>query len=211
MTARAEIYLSSNSSHDRLITIRCYDFDFQWTLVLDNVGKFDAMIATAKQKLLICVQHIAGYVVNHNDIYLIRAWIEIEKAYEATCTFVTEPSGHFKYETPLAYDWFNVGLEAVPPPGQSLSCTLFNLSNYILTLPLELMQVKQFAIRNLILPICNSTWIFLDILQRFTSDHNSCSVKLKLSNREFETPRPLTDLVVTNTNHRLLLPDALHL
>lgn len=214
MTARAEIYVSSNPSYDRLITIRCYDFDFQWTLVLDNDGKLDKMISAVKQKLIMCVHHVAGHVVNDNDICLIRAWIEIEEAYEAACSFTADPSGHFKYANPLAYDWFNVGLEAVPPPGQSLSLTLLNLSNYILTIPVESIAVKQLAIRNLILPICNSAWIFLDLLQLFTSNQRSCSVKIDLSTRNIETLRPLTELAIANTNSdisRLLLPDVLHL
>lgn len=217
MTARAEIYVRSKASCDlRLITIQCYDFDFLWTFVLDNEGLLGRMVSGVRQKLLRCVQHVASYAETQNDIYLVRAWIEIENAYEASCPFDIA-TGNFEYadKQSLAYDWFTVGLEAVPPPGQSLSQTLQNVSNYFLTTMVETPTVKQLAIKNLILPICNSLWLFLDIMQRFWT-RSSYTDELNLLTREITDPRPLTNLVVAslqapNLVLHILMPDSLNL
>lgn len=217
MTARAEIYVRSKASCERrLITIQCYDFDFLWTFILDNDGMLGSMVSRVRQRLLSCVQHVASYAESQSDIYLVRAWIEIEGAYEASCPFDIA-TGTFQHADSgsLAYDWFTVGLEAVPPPGQSLTQTLYNLSNYLLSAIVEALPIKQLAIRNLILPICNSLWLFLDIMQRFWT-RSSYANELNLTSREITHPRPLTELAIASLTHpivglHLLMPDNLNL
>ena len=219
LTARAEIYVRSDVGCDlRLITIQCYEFDFLWTFTLDNEGMLGRMVSAVRQKLFQCVQHVASYAETQNDVYLVRAWIEIEGAYEASCPFnIAAETFQYVDNQSLAYDWFTVGLEAVPPPGQSLTQTLQNLSNYFLTIltVVEALTKKQLAIRNLILPICNSIWLFLDIMQRFWT-RSSYTDEFDVTNREITNLRPLTDLAIANLQNpilglQLLTPDALNL
>lgn len=215
MTARAEVYVRSASIASRQITIQCYDFDFIWTFNLDTDGRLGTMVSCVRQKLIACVRNVATFAETHNDIYLVRAWIEIENAVEASCPFhVNSTSFEITDDNSLMYDWLRVGLESVPPPGQSLTQTLQNLSNYIFTTIFESPIVTRLAIKNLILPICNSLWIFLDILQRFWT-RTTYADELNMATREMKNPRPLTDLAIAGMQNpilgvSLLLPDVLN-
>ena len=216
MTARAEVYVRSASIYSRRITIQCYDFDFIWTFNLDTDNQLSTMVSCVRQKLIACARNVATFTETQNDIYLVRAWIEIENAFEASCPFhVNSASFENADNNSLMYDWLWVGLESVPPPGQSLSQTLQNLSNYIFTTIFESPIVTRLAIKNLILPICNSLWLFLDILQRFWT-RTTYADELNLATREIKNPRPLTDLAIAGMQNpilgtSLLLPDVLNL
>lgn len=174
------------------------------------------MVSRVKETLLNCVQNIASFVEAQDDIYLVNAWTEIENAYEASCPFHVNP---ISFETAdqncLMYDWLNVGLESVPPPGRSLSQTLQNLSNYIFTTIFEAPNVTRLAIKNLIIPICNSVWLFLDILQRFWT-RSTYADELNSTTREIKHLRPLTVIALANMktpnlDPSLIMPDDLNL
>lgn len=214
LTSRAEIviYIIEDS---RLISIECYEFDVCWTFELDNEKKLESMVNSVRDKLAKCSEHLANWVDFRNELWLVKAWLEIEEAYETALSFnLTKPIRPAAGSDKILYDWFFVSLESCPPPSKNLTLTLAGFANCLLLATVESHSVQSALAKNFILPVCNSVWIFLDILQQFWT--RTTTDVVDPASKTIKNPRRLTDLTIAKMQNprlgiELLLPDRLNL
>lgn len=216
LTTRAEIvvYMGEDS---RLISLECYDFGVCWTFELDNDKKLASMVNSVRLSLAKCAEHLADWIDSKNELCLVRAWSEVEEAYETALSFnLSRPTGAAAGRDKIIYDWFFVDLESCPPPGNCLTSTLAAFTNYLLVTAVESHSIQSIVSKNFILPVCNSVWIFLDLLQQFWTRDSSPGDVIDPASKTIINPRRLTTLTIAKMKNpqlgiELLLPDRLNL